>query len=340
MIFGYMNYVRHPDNPAWRVFVYRTQEVGQMVADRVQAEGIWCSLEEAPNDNQVWMLVIEKKDFDKVFAHNAAVMNNHRPPLIPDSFLRKLLIGVLFFGTGLAITGALITNFREKTLRKSALNSDGVAITLPKSESAVLSELEVAMQDLGWVGVRSLDSTIFVDLKYAGDANISGEVLYPELSDAYLHTSAAAALVKAHSFLKEEAPGLRFLIYDAGRPRSVQIKLHEQLIAMGLAGTTYVSNPRKGSVHNFGMAVDLTLADTLGNPLDMGTDFDFFGPEAHPELEDSMMMNGKLNSVQVQNRRLLRKAMRRAGFSIIDSEWWHFNLYSRETIPEGTPILE
>jgi len=339
MIFGYMNYVRHPDNPAWRVFVYRSQEVGQLVADKVQAAGIWCSLEPAPNDNEVWMLVIEKKDFDAVFAHNAAVMNHHRPPLIPDSFLRKLLIGVLFFGTGLAITGAIVTRFKENA-QKDSLTNESSTGTEDILTATSYSALELQMKALGWIGVRSLDSTIQVSLRYSQPTNFTGEVLYPELSDAYLHPEAANQLIEAHSNLKRKHPGLHFLLYDAGRPRSVQVQLHAHLLKMGLGGTEYVSSPKKGSVHNFGMAVDLTLADSLGNPLDMGTEYDYFGPLAHPELEDSLLSSGKLTAQQVQNRRILRRVMREAGFSTIASEWWHFNLYSRDRIPAGVPMLE
>jgi zinc D-Ala-D-Ala dipeptidase len=81
----------------------------------------------------------------------------------------------------------------------------------------------------------------------------------------------------------------------------------------------YVADPKKGSIHNRGGAVDISLVDRNGKELDMGTPFDFFGVEAAQDYE-------KLSDTIKENRELLRKAMTRSGFKIFESEWWHYNL--------------
>ena len=91
----------------------------------------------------------------------------------------------------------------------------------------------------------------------------------------------------------------------------------------------YVANPQEGSIHNYGAAVDLTIADTTGRPIDMGTEFDYFGVLAYPTKEEDMLAQGKLTSKQIANRQLLREVMTQAGFSPITTEWWHFNAFSR-----------
>ena len=92
----------------------------------------------------------------------------------------------------------------------------------------------------------------------------------------------------------------------------------------------YVADPRKGSIHNYGCAVDLTVANQDGKPLDMGTKYDFFGELAYPSREDELLKSGKLTQQQIDNRQILRTAMRQGGFSPIEFEWWHFNALSRE----------
>ena len=92
----------------------------------------------------------------------------------------------------------------------------------------------------------------------------------------------------------------------------------------------HVADPKLGSLHNFGVAVDLTLAyQQNGEPLDMGTEYDFFGYKAYPDKEPLMLKEGKLNATQISNRRILRTVMNHGGFTGIGSEWWHFNAFSR-----------
>ena len=112
----------------------------------------------------------------------------------------------------------------------------------------------------GFVDVRSLDSTIQVSLMYARADNFTGKILYTDLHEAYLHPKAARALVRAQQILKEKHPGLSLKVYDAARPMHIQQKMWNAVA--GTPKNIYVSNPRNGGgLHNYGMAVDLTLCD-------------------------------------------------------------------------------
>ena len=131
------------------------------------------------------------------------------------------------------------------------------------------------------------------------------------------------------------------LIYDGLRPRSIQRKLWNALDEVPeTERTQYVADPEKGSIHNYGAAVDLTLAHENGSPLDMGTNYDYFGELAFPALEDSLLSIGFLTVAQIQNRKILRSVMTKAGFSTISSEWWHFNAYSYQDIQTKYNIIE
>ncbi|MFN7014690.1 MAG: M15 family metallopeptidase, partial [Bacteroidia bacterium] len=124
-------------------------------------------------------------------------------------------------------------------------------------------------------------------------------------------------------------PNYSLLILDAARPVSVQQKMWKMLDMPSAEKTKYLSNPQNGSLHNYGAAVDLTIINEMEEELDMGTPYDFFGEEAHPAKEMQMLLEGKLTEDQINNRKLLREVMRKAGFSHLPTEWWHFNSCSR-----------
>jgi zinc D-Ala-D-Ala dipeptidase len=196
----------------------------------------------------------------------------------------------------------------------------------PTTESA----LETTMRRQGLVNVQTLDPTLLVSLAYSTTDNFVGRDVYGDLTRAYLQPVAARKLQQASQLLQKTRPDLRLLIYDAARPLAAQWKLWEALPHYTPAvRRNYVADPREGSIHNFGCAVDLTLATATGKPLDMGTKFDFFGPLAYPTQEDRLLKTGQLTTAQVQNRRLLRRVMQSAGFLPIEYEWWHFNALSR-----------
>jgi D-alanyl-D-alanine dipeptidase len=125
-------------------------------------------------------------------------------------------------------------------------------------------------------------------------------------------------------------PGHTVLVLDAVRPQRVQQQLWDALAGTGLQ--LYLADPARGSIHSYGMALDLTILDPAGRELDMGTGFDDMTPLSHPALEEGFLRSGALSAVQVANRRLLRDAMGQAGFVGIDTEWWHFDCGDRNRV--------
>ncbi|MGW8389534.1 M15 family metallopeptidase [Pseudoduganella sp. HUAS MS19] len=168
---------------------------------------------------------------------------------------------------------------------------------------------------------------IAIDLRYAGVDNFVGRDLYSPLDCAWLHREAAAAIERVVGYMARRAPGHTPLLLDALRPHRVQEQLWD-----ALAGTSlqmYLAPPERGSIHSFGMAVDITILDPSGQELDMGTDFDDMTEMSHPVLEARHLASGELSAAQVANRQLLRDAMLQAGFAGINSEWWHFDCGDR-----------
>jgi len=182
------------------------------------------------------------------------------------------------------------------------------------------------LESEGFINIQEIASSIKVELKYATTDNFTKTVLYDSLNEAYLHPVAAEKLVKAQQLLKEINPGYTLLVYDAARPISVQKKMFE--VVQNTPYRSYVANPERTGMHNYGMAVDITICEQDGTPLDMGTAFDFFGKAAGINNEEQLKTQGLLTKKQIQNRKLLRKVMTEAGFITIRGEWWHFNAVS------------
>lgn len=195
-----------------------------------------------------------------------------------------------------------------------------------------LPPIEQKMVDRGLVDIQKADPDIQVELKYSTTDNFIGRDVYGDLTRAYLQPEMAKRLAKASALLKKEKPGYRLLVYDAARPNSAQYDLWNALDHLKIpirSKTQYVADPKIGSNHNFGCAIDLTVVDENGKPLDMGTKFDFFGPLAYPRSEQEMLQKGKLTVRQVENRQLLRKVMTQVGFKVNTTEWWHFDGMSK-----------
>lgn len=185
-----------------------------------------------------------------------------------------------------------------------------------------------AMAKQGLVDIHGEDSTIQVSLMYSRPDNFTGTVLYADLREAYLHPKAARALAKAQRILKETHPGLSLKVYDAARPMHIQQKMWN--VVAGTSKNIYVSNPANGGgLHNYGMAVDVTLCDAKGDTLPMGTHIDYLGRMAHIDAEAGMERRGQITKQARRNRELLRSVMRQAGFRPLRTEWWHFNFITR-----------
>jgi len=168
-----------------------------------------------------------------------------------------------------------------------------------------------AQEDTLIVPLKSIDSTIVQDVKYATADNFTKQVLYPS-AVVFLRKIAAENLSKANKYLKENY-NLRIKIYDGFRPLFVQ-----KIMWKILPDERYVANPEKGSRHNRGAAVDITLIDEIGNELDMGTPYDDFTERASFASKD-------VSEKAYSNRKLLRETMIKFGFIPLESEWWHFD---------------
>jgi D-alanyl-D-alanine dipeptidase len=193
-----------------------------------------------------------------------------------------------------------------------------------------LDHSEKLFKNFNLVDIQEINKTIKVDLKYATSDNFMKIKLYDKLSKAYLQKDVAERLSKCQDYLTSIDPKLYLLIYDAVRPLSTQQKMWDALDTIPFQERTkFVSNPENGSVHNYGAAVDLTICNSKGEPLDMGAGYDDIRKIAYPSLEDQFLSSGQLSIEQIENRKLLRKVMTSQGFINIPSEWWHFNACSR-----------
>ncbi len=249
----------------------------------------------------------------------------------------------------LTITILIILSFvwscRTKKQNETTQKVDSILIkkdTIATISKPIIPEIEQRMIEQGLVNIQNLDSTIMVELKYSTTDNFVHTDVYGDLTRAYLQESPAQKIVKASQFLKEKYPNYRLLVYDAARPLTVQHTLWNILDSIPQKKREdFVANPTKGSIHNFGSAIDLTVYDlTTKQPLDMGTKYDFFGDLAYPRLESVMLKNKKLTQEQVDNRIILRNTMKKAGFSRIESEWWHFNAMARVQAKARYKIIE
>lgn len=174
-----------------------------------------------------------------------------------------------------------------------------------------------------------------VDLRYATANNFVGRNFYGNTDCAYLRREAANALDVAAQWLTQHLPGTRLRVLDALRPQHVQEALYQELAGTPLA--MYLANPIKGSIHSFGMAVDVTLLDADGAELDMGSGFDEMTLLSHPDHEAEHLALGHLSVQHLIHRGWLRAAMRQAGFHSIHSEWWHFDFGDRDTVRRDLP---
>jgi zinc D-Ala-D-Ala dipeptidase len=181
------------------------------------------------------------------------------------------------------------------------------------------------------VDVRTLDPRFLLDIKYATSDNFIGKQVYPE-ARCLLVRSVAEKVVAAQRWLDAEHAGLRLMFKDCYRPHSVQLVMWDAV--KGTPKARYVANPhtKVGSIHSYGAAVDLTLADAAGRELDMGTPYDHLGELAEPRHEAKFLGEGKLTKAQLRNRRILRTAMRESGMHGLLNEWWHFNEHAPEKI--------
>ena len=171
------------------------------------------------------------------------------------------------------------------------------------------------------VEITSPEFDVDLDIAYATPKNFTGREVYAR-PGCYLHADAAELLANVIALAKPL--GMRLKIFDAFRPSEAQWVLWDHT-----PDPDFLADPRRGSPHSMGAAIDLTLIDQTGTELDMGTPFDDFTPQSH---------HGSLNvSVPAQrNRAILLGLMTAAGWDFFRNEWWHYQLFS----PRGRyPVL-
>ncbi len=202
----------------------------------------------------------------------------------------------------------LLVNVAMSLNCDSLPNSYGLLVLNQKAELAkeVKSSETNAMVD-----IQKIIPDIFIDIKYATTDNFTHVKLYPPIKTTFMRAPAVNALKKIQEELGKQ--GLCLKIWDAYRPYSITEKMWDLI-----KDDRYVADPKKGSGHNRGIAVDLTIIRIKDkSELDMGTGYDNFTDSAHQDYNN-------LSEMVLKNRALLRSTMLANGFKIFDTEWWHY----------------
>lgn len=180
--------------------------------------------------------------------------------------------------------------------------------------------VEIKLAEAKLVEIRPPDFPVLLDLRYATADNLTGAPIYRRAA-CFLNPEAAGLLKNAIRLAGQLGFGLK--VFDAFRPTEAAWALWNHT-----PDPTFLADPRKGSPHSRGAAVDVTLVDSDGNDLDMGTAFDAFTPLAfHGVLE--------ITPEQQRNRALLLGLMTAAGWDFYKNEWWHYQLFQ----PRRYPLL-
>jgi len=187
-----------------------------------------------------------------------------------------------------------------------------------ESKELLLANKRIEVLDTSFVNLKEYSTDFVYDMKYATEDNFLKSKVY-DCAECYLRLKTVKALVKANSKLMKL--GYKIKLYDCYRPLDVQKKMWALV-----SNPIYVANPSKGSIHNRGGAIDITLVDFTGKELDMGTPFDFFGPEASHDYKG-------FSKEIIANRALFKKIMISSKFQSFDSEWWHYNLKNAKLDP-------
>ncbi len=174
------------------------------------------------------------------------------------------------------------------------------------------------LSDTTFIRLADYSDDFQYDMRYASTNNFLEAKVY-DCAECYTRVKTARALIAANQEFMEQGYKIKF--FDCYRPNSVQYKMWAIV-----PNPQYVANPVKGSIHNRGGAVDITLVRLSGEALDMGTDFDFFGKRAYHDNYD-------LPDEILQNRLILKETMEKHGFWSIRTEWWHYNLSAASQDP-------
>ena len=210
--------------------------------------------------------------------------------------------------------------------KRNSSGNASVSVTLPEQDSikSIVKDTVLpdpkdqktlktfsGIADTTFVRLADFSHDFEYDLRYASKNNFLKAKVY-DCPECYIRAKTAKALIKVNAAFMGKGYKIKF--FDCYRPNFVQFKMWKIV-----PNPQYVADPVKGSIHNKGGAVDITLVDLEGKELDMGTDFDFFGKRAYHDNVD-------LPEHILQNRKLLKETMEEYGFWSIRTEWWHYNL--------------
>jgi D-alanyl-D-alanine dipeptidase len=203
---------------------------------------------------------------------------------------------------------------------------------------AKANELEKKFIAAGFVDIHTVDESIKVDLVNSDpDKNYFRENFYNGLKKAYLRKEIAQKLSQAQKYLKTQSPEFSIQIMDAARPRSVSKLMFDKM--QGTKFEKFVANPKNGSMHNYGIAVDVTIIDATGKEIDMG-----FAPFYKNNLAIywgfAKFKMVDLSKKQQENRKLLSTMMKKSGFFPLSYEWWHFDGMPKDEARKIYKIIE
>lgn len=218
----------------------------------------------------------------------------------------------LFFQSNCLTLASLFTLLLFTTCKQKEHVSEPATAQLTEEATQVLPDYDTLL----WRELKSEDGYV-IDVKYATKDNFVKEIIYP-CGRFFLKPEVAKALQKAKEVLEKEGYGL--ILFDGYRPRPAQQKLWDKV-----PNPDYVAPPVEGSMHNRGVAIDLSLTDRDGKELNMGTPYDFFGPEAHHDYS-------QLPAEILERRLKLKSVMESHGFQSIRTEWWHYS-FTKSTYP-------
>lgn len=213
-----------------------------------------------------------------------------------------------------------------------------LTLLVPCVTMAQTVDFDAKMREYKLVDIQTMDGAedIIVYLKYSETDNFVGKDMYRNLEKAYFTPDFARKVIRAQQILRERHPEYTLLIYDAARPISVQRYMRS--LVEGTPLQSFVADGTKGGRHNFGVAVDLTIAYLTGEPLDMGAGFDEFSDKAAvkgtSDTNDAVNRNmdvyrAYVNKLPIsveakRNRLMLIEIMLEAGLYPYRREWWHY----------------
>ncbi len=202
------------------------------------------------------------------------------------------------------------------------------------------SELERYLITKHLVNIHDLDTTIRITLHYSTSENFLHKPIYEGLTDCYLPCEVAIKLCNAQFYLRQNFPEYHLIVFDAVRPLHIQRKMWDELDMPANLKLNYLAHPNDISLHNYGAAVDVGIIGSNNLLLDMGTCFDCFDELSQPKHELKFLKEGRLSQSAYTNRLLLRKNMLRAGFIMMNTEWWHFNATNKTIAAQKFELIE